>query len=577
MKKKFSSALGRGLVLLMVGLSIFSCKEVLEVEPENALEADKFYQNKFDADAAVVGIYGEFMNLAERYVILNELRADLMDVTANADDNLVQLSRHNVRPGNPYADPKPFYKVILLCNDALKNFDIMLAENKMDNLEYSQRYSDIAALRTFLYMQLMLHYSEVPYITEPFVKLADVQNLSRFPRYTIEQMVPELIKVLEKLPWKEEYSSTNSLVAPIDNYASNKFFIPKNLLLADLYLWSGNYNAASRIYKAFIDPGDFSQYKIAFAQVGTSNGNPIQDLAVAYIRFREDDAFSLIDDELDGWRSIFDRPVDRLFNAEWIWYLPFDSRFLPKNPFIDMFSNRGGRYLVKPSQAALNMWDMQVQRNGIQGDARKLFTVRNINGQPVIYKYIYDYNPLTPLNTNGKWWLMRAAQVHLHFAEAANHDDQPRVALALLNNGIRNIFNNGNTDVRLNYDTFLPFPYNFAARSSDAPYNFRDPYHQHEGIRGRGYVTNRVVPANMSAQDLVKTIDNYLVDESGLELAYEGLRWGELVRIAVRRNEPAFLADKIYQKLVTAGDPRADEVRQRLMTRENWFLPFKWE
>src|SRR5215218_496260 len=182
MNKKLSRSLSCGLVLLLLGTGLFSCKEVLEVEPENALEANKFYQNKFDADAAVIGIYGEFMNLAPQYVILNELRADLMDVTANADDNLVQLSRHQVRPGNPYADPKPFYKVILLCNDAMKNFEIMERENKIDTLEYAQRYSDIAALRTFLYMQLMLHYGQVPYITEPFVKLADVQHLERFPR-----------------------------------------------------------------------------------------------------------------------------------------------------------------------------------------------------------------------------------------------------------------------------------------------------------------------------------------------------------------------------------------------------------
>jgi hypothetical protein len=130
--------------------------------------------------------------------------------------------------------------------------------------------------------------------------------------------------------------------------------------------------------------------------------------------------------------------------------------------------------------------------------------------------------------------------------------------------------------VRLNFETYYEYPYNFAARSSDAPYNFRDTYHQHTGIRGRGYVSNRTLPANLAVQDSIRTIDNYLVDEAALELAYEGQRWGDLVRMAVRRNDPAFLADKIFQKLDKAGDPRAAEVRQKLMTRDNWFLPFKW-
>jgi hypothetical protein len=58
-----------------------------------------------------------------------------------------------------------------------------------------------------------------------------------------------------------------------------------------------------------------------------------------------------------------------------------------------------------------------------------------------------------------------------------------------------------------------------------------------------------------------------------LELAFEGQRWGDLVRIAIRRNDPSYLANKIYEKLDKAGYPEASSVRQKLMTRANWFLP----
>lgn len=53
-------------------------------------------------------------------------------------------------------------------------------------------------------------------------------------------------------------------------------------------------------------------------------------------------------------------------------------------------------------------------------------------------------------------------------------------------------------------------------------------------------------------------------------------RWPDLLRIALRRNDPAFLADKIYTKLLRDGNPDATAVRTRLMTPANWYLPFKF-
>src|SRR5688572_625477 len=102
-----------------------SCKKVFDVEPENAVDKEQMYRNVFDVDAAVIGVYGKLMKLAKPYILLNELRGDLMDVTLNADENLQQLNTHTAKAGNPYIDPRPFYDVIVNCNDVLANFDIM--------------------------------------------------------------------------------------------------------------------------------------------------------------------------------------------------------------------------------------------------------------------------------------------------------------------------------------------------------------------------------------------------------------------------------------------------------------------
>src|SRR5690606_13325190 len=177
-------------LVLTLGMSLLvSCKKMFDIKPEDALESKQMYRNVYDADAAVLGIYGKFAGLAERYVLLNELRGDLLDVTSNADTYLKQLSTHEVAEDNPYADPRPFYEVIINCNDALKNFDIMRKENRLDNTQYYQRYTEVGLLRCWLYLQLGIHYGSVPYVTDPIENVNDLKDESKFPKLTFEQLL----------------------------------------------------------------------------------------------------------------------------------------------------------------------------------------------------------------------------------------------------------------------------------------------------------------------------------------------------------------------------------------------------
>lgn len=574
----------RNLFMACLFTSIVSCGDMLDVEPENALEPHQVYRDRFDADAAVIGVYGKFLSLAGRYVILNELRADLMDVTDNANVHLRELNEHHVSETNPYADPAPFYEVILHCNDVLKNFDIMRAKHKLDDTEYNERYSDIATLRSWLYLQLVIHYGAVPYITTPFESVEDlgVNDLASLPRLSIEQMVDQLIVYMESLPTKELYSINSTLNTTVDGYNTRTLYINKKFFLGDLYLWKGDYLKAASYYKDVMMtpvPGVdmFDSYRIKYADVSSNN-----DLAVGYIRYKEQDYYSLIDNDDQGWKSMFIRGQDALFNSEWIWVMPFDSRFDQRTPFIGLFSKTGGNYLVKPSQEAMNLWNAQVQRNGFPWDQRGRFSYDMEDGQPVIKKYIYSYDPLNPLVKDGKWFLGRAALLHLRFAEAANRDSQQKIAWALINpGGIGAAYDDPTeTDITKEKDTFLPYPYDFAARSFDVPY-FRDTWHRHDGIRGRAYVTALPMdPGNnvnnvTNAEALSKEIEDLIIQEAALELAFEGNRWSDLVRIAIRRNDASFLADKIADKLAATGNPNAEAVRVKLSSRENWFLPFK--
>jgi hypothetical protein len=573
---------------------LFSCKKTFDLKPENQVDSSQNYRNVNDANAVVTGIYGKLLGIAKQYVVLNELRADLMEVTTNADQYLREVNVHNTTADNPYANPRPFYEIILNCNDALKNFDLMVKDNRMNSADYAQRYSDLVAVRSWLYLQLGIHFGTIPYVTDALSNVTDLQDASKFPRLTFDQLIDKLIADMEAIPYKDVYTATvtgtgnnASPITTVDAYNTQNFFINKYCLIGDLYLWKGNYKMAATNYRYVLETGTrlgsasnlyFNQYKIPFAQVADNN-----DLTVGYLRYREQDANALINSNTQGWRSIFARTQDVLFNSEWIWIMYFDQNFSPVNPFIDLFSNQGGSYLLKPSQQAMDNWNSQVQRNDFPFDQRGRFTVQNINGQPVIMKYLYNYlNPtsLIPTNDlqkNGRWFLYRAATLNLRFAEAANRDNYTKLAYAFTNVGINTVFNGlyptavtTATSTVPSHQTFLPPPYDFDARTGDAP-RYRAPWLQQNGTRTRAYL-KPLDPALMANQ---LGMENAIIDEAALELAYEGQRWPDLMRIARRRNDPAFLAEKVYQKLLKDGIPEAAAVRAKLMNPTNWFLPFK--
>lgn len=562
---------------LVFVLCLNSCQDYLDVEPKTTLTEENAYKTITDADAAVFGLYGKFIGLADKYVILNEMRADLMTTTVNSSTFLKQLSEHNVSQDNPYISPKPFYEVINNCNDILKNFDIMLAEKRFTQDEYNQRYADVGCIRSWVYLQLGIHFGQVPYITEPISTLEDAKNSTKYPRISFSNLLDKLILFSEGLEYKKPYNTQSTMVTTVDGYYTAKFFVNKECLLGDLHLWKGNYTKAASYYKnvmetASTSSSDTERYESYRISLFAGSGN--NDFLVRYSQ--ADNASSLINGNTVGWRSMYSRTRDAVWNTEWIWSIPYTDKLSWNNPFINFFSKSKGSYLAKPSQSAIDLWNNNKQ-TAIPYDARGSKLTYLMEGtDPVIMKYQYKSDAsLTGPANNGDWMLYRSVKLHLRYAEAANRDNKHRIASALLNNGFQSEYNRGgvsNTSGNVSniMQTKEPYPYDFDARQGDFP-RFRANWHRNGGIRRRANL-----PPAPVVGDSLTSIENNLINEAALDLAYEGNRWEDLVRVALHRNQPEFLADKIFDKLSKEGNPNASAVRSKLMSVNNWYLPFIW-
>ena len=65
-------------------------------------------------------------------------------------------------------------------------------------------------------------------------------------------------------------------------------------------------------------------------------------------------------------------------------------------------------------------------------------------------------------------------------------------------------------------------------------------------------------------------VEDLIIDECGLELAFEGSRFSDLCRVALRRGNPDYLAKRVSKRHTGEIDSK---LRSRLQNKSNWFLP----
>jgi hypothetical protein len=572
---------------LLPCIAFYSC---VDTAPEEVLDYKDFYADADDADNAILGLYGQFMDLAGQVVVLNELRADLMDVTDNATTDLQEINLSRPSKDNPWANVSGFYRVIQTCNDMLHNFDLMLEDNKMIRAEYDERYSDVATLRTWIYFQLGMHFGKIPYITDPIVSLDDL-NCYKSNELTLDQLIPELIRCMESLPTLENYRNSKLVQESLDGYSLKPFFVDKRCLLGDLYLFNDEYEKAALTYRRVLatnEEADATQNYIKYRlyTYPWTSGTPTW-YQVLYADGKTEDIGSLY----NGWVTMFwATTAGRYTLDEMIWFLAYDAKFTPRYPFLEWFNPPGyntGKYYLKPSAYSVDsVWSGNAQKNQYPFDARGLTGAFEKEGDHYYirkYSYASEYH----VDLNGHWWLYRAALLHLRFAEAANRAGYPQLAWALVNDGIGGssfLFKKENGDqypgdsVRISgYSPFEPYPapYYFDARQNDQPY-LRQPWRNNGGVRGRANMPVVSFPETcVTQQDSIRFVERLIVGEAARELGFEGHRWQDLIRIARRLNKESAGAgnrflweDNIAKKYRRSGISGAD-----LSSEDKWFLP----
>ncbi len=246
----------------------------------------------------------------------------------------------------------------------------------------------------------------------------------------------------------------------------------------------------------------------------------------------------------EAWKNIF---INAEYNSnERLSVVPYSSTAGQVNPLTKWMMHTA-MYMVKPTQLLIDSFKTQVTNLDEVGDLYRGSGISydmTSSGAPYISKYSLD--PGEPYSTD--IIISRAADLHLMLAEALNRSGDIKTALILLNAGFA-----GEAD--------KPAPY------------FR--WSSNLGIRGRALLKPRIIPEGYRDLVLTELIENYIMDERALELAFEGKRWSDLMRVANRRGKPAYLADKVAAKFGAKNTTKYNEIHTKLMNPANWYLPTK--
>ncbi len=259
---KMKSIIKCGLLLLVLGTATMSCEDMFTAD--NTLVTTELAPQ--DTLFQMMGIIKRMQKLADRTVLLGEVRADLVDVDPlHASADIQELAANNVSAANVYNQPSDYYAVINSCNIYLANVDSM--RNSQGTRKYFEKEILAAkCFRAWCYLELLKIYGDVPYIRTPVLNSDNAEEIVASGKKEgmvtiVTDMINDLVnfRAAENDELRQSYGNRT-----FNGIRYSEMVIPVRAMLAELYLWRGSYtgnqtdyiNAIRMYHDYFTFPGE---------------------------------------------------------------------------------------------------------------------------------------------------------------------------------------------------------------------------------------------------------------------------------------------------------------------------------
>lgn len=253
-----------------VGIATTSCEDMLTPD------LTRYTENFSGRDTVYFynGILRNVQDMVEQNELLGDLRSDLVATTKYTSDsisNIVKYENKRIDGEDQLLNRAAYYKVINQCNFYLAKVDTTAQKN---NIKYMKReYAQVLNIRAWAYLQLVQTYGTVPFITKP-VDNADTGWEKNPEKWATADNLLDLLKVDLKTangieyangygyPDYGEYQTGNS------NFKVNTKYLRfySDLILGDLYLLHSanrqDYIEAAKSYYKFLRRYNNTTYNV---------------------------------------------------------------------------------------------------------------------------------------------------------------------------------------------------------------------------------------------------------------------------------------------------------------------------
>lgn len=473
-----------------------------------------------------------------------------------------------------------------------------------------KEYAAVKAIRAWTYLQLVLNYGSVPFVTLPILTKDEAE--ADYPRYDLQSVCDYFINDL--MPLSVRYGAEYPGYGTIRNTDSRLFWFPIDIVMGDLNLWYASATGDKSRFKAAAE----SYYKYLYERNGLNSAYPISSSYLYWKTFVNTTMTGDIADmtwtrpRYEGSLSLSNENYSS--TSEIITMIAGDSILAEGNysQLRNLFNSREENDYKVSLTPSKNMFDISESQMNccvtgrgtsiiyspiglprhMSGDLRlsNVYTSQSLR-HPETGDLI-DYQSISKYSTRNVH-IYRRQMVYLRLAEALNQAGYPRMAFQILSQGINN-------------DVVKEEVYPYYSESDslwisklDFPVS-RYGIYTVEHLVGIARVTTDIntigihsrgsgwTPLNEYYQlpvDTLKTeaeqtpflqeyVDNLILQEGALEFAFEGTRYYDLMRFALRKSNPgAFLSEHVWaRKGKDSEGTMRTEIKKDLTNQRNWYL-----
>lgn len=535
-------------VALLMGASLSSCSDFLEIEPLNEIVLEKFWNEESDVENMIAGCYSALQAqvVVDRMMAWGEFRSDNLVGGTNVqnDSHLQNIFKENLNASNAYTSWGEFYDIINRCNTTIYYAPSVADKDpNFTKTELNASIAEASAIRDLCYFYLIRAFRDVPYTTIPY--LDDTQKMNQ-PAVKFNLVLDSLIMDLEKV---KDYAMVK--------YPEKKDYYQKGritrdaiyAMLCDMYLWKKDYakavTYADLVIKSLTD--DY-QNKLDNRSGSISTVDQMQD------------GYPLISDKPssgnlygDAFNSIFIEGNSRESIFELI-YMD-DNNFLANKSVSYRFGNATTfPGYVKPadfigSDVRDELFAVYLSKNdtryyeNVQAigssdfGVNKYVATTSLDVSTTTYQTRYGTRP-SEQYCHSNWIIYRLTDVMLMKAEALcemiNLEDESEVGKAQNDSLLKQAYQIVNVINKRS---------NCATSNQDIKY---DSY---------------------SSKNLMA---NLVLDERQRELMFEGKRWFDLVRRSLRDGNTNYLVSQVMRK----GSDNASVTQSKLAKMDAIFWPY---